>query len=131
VLRSAVAALPDEFALVDPATSEIYRCRDRLVEGAVIDIIASRMPGGVFGPESSAWTGGGRVTWRQHEHRQSSRPSLPRGSWCQVRRGITDRVRARHCARMLAHLADSSYNTTRSVWRVRRPGETDGRRATS
>ncbi len=104
----------DEFALVDPATSEIYPLpRPISLKEQSIDIIASRMPGAVFGPEVISMDG------RRTRHLAPPATSVARSSetvtaaWIVVPRyakGSPTEFEPVTHARMLAHLADSSYN---------------------
>jgi HprK-related kinase A len=104
----------DEFALVDPATSDIYPLpRPISLKEQSIEIIASRMPGAVFGPEVISMDG------RRTRHLAPPAPSVASSSetvtaaWIVVPRYLngsqTEFEPVTH-ARMLAHLADSSYN---------------------
>jgi HprK-related kinase A len=104
----------DEFALVDPATSEIYPLpRPISLKEQSIDIIASRMPGAVFGPEVISMDG------RRTRHLAPPATSVATSSetvtaaWIVVPRyaeGSQTEFEPVTHARMLAHLADSSYN---------------------
>ena len=104
----------DEFALIDPATSDIYPLpRPISLKAQSIDIIASRMTDAVFGPEIIGMDG------RRTRHLAPPATSVTRAServtaaWIVVPRyaqGSQTDLEPVTRARMLAHLADSSYN---------------------
>src|SRR4029079_3041174 len=96
------------------ATSEIYPLpRPISLKERSIDIIASRMPGAVFGPEVISMDG------RRTRHLAPPATSVAKSSetvtaaWIVVPRyteGSQTEFEPVTHARMLAHLADSSYN---------------------
>jgi HprK-related kinase A len=104
----------DEFTLIDPATSDIYPLpRPISLKERSIDIIASRMPGAVFSPDVISMDG------RRTCHLAPPATSVARSSetvtasWIVVPKyagGSPTEFEPVPRARMLAHLADSSYN---------------------
>jgi HprK-related kinase A len=104
----------DEFALVQPATSDIYPLpRPISLKERSVAIIGGRMPSARFGPEAMDIEGK-RLRYLAPPAESVARAADPvRAAWIIVPKYVPDSPTVFESigrARMLAHVADSSYN---------------------
>jgi HprK-related kinase A len=104
----------DEFALVDPVTSRIFPLpRPISLKERSIEIIGGRMPGARFGPEVTDVEGTRTRYLAPPAESVALAEAVVRAAWIVVPRYVPEARTAFETvthARMLAHLADSSYN---------------------
>jgi HprK-related kinase A len=104
----------DEFALVDPVTSQIFPLpRPISLKKRSIEIIGGRMRGARFGPEVTDIEGTRTRYLAPPAESVALAANVVRAAWIVVPKYVPEAKTAFETvthARMLAHLADSSYN---------------------